>query len=175
MQMAQGKSEDISIHAPTKGATLMPGIMEVQYRFQSTLPRRERLGGVIVMMKYIPISIHAPTKGATMAYEKRSASEVYFNPRSHEGSDHGTRRTGDNNPDFNPRSHEGSDPNMPRSERAGVYFNPRSHEGSDLVESDDMEIEKQFQSTLPRRERHCIVVLRPTKVNFNPRSHEGSD
>ena len=109
MQMAQGKSEDISIHAPTKGATLMPGIMEVQYRFQSTLPRRERLGGVIVMMKYIPISIHAPTKGAT----NRSTRKCYKVDISIHAPTKGATCLQDvawwDNPHFNPRSHEGSD------------------------------------------------------------------
>ena len=76
---------------------------------------------------------------------------------------------------FNPRSHEGSDPSgewykctgtlfqssLPRGERPSVlqifkssaYFNPRSHEGSDSIEP------------------LFVACL----INFNPRSHEGSD
>ena len=56
------------------------------------------------------------------------------------------------------------------------YFNPRSHEGSDAITAQELPRLDEFQSTLPRRERHvrplrCVVV----KIYFNPRSHEGSD
>ena len=34
---------------------------------------------------------------------------------------------------------------------------------------------KQFQSTLPRRERHKVTLLLCHPLNFNPRSREGSD
>ena len=58
-------SKRISIHAPAKGATLAKlAAACTVYPFQSTLPRRERLGGIMVY--YDPaISIHAPAKGAT--------------------------------------------------------------------------------------------------------------
>ena len=78
---------NISIHAPTKGATICSHISPTACRFQSTLPRRERRGGDIMakiligFQSTLPrrerperpgkpeagsgISIHAPTKGAT--------------------------------------------------------------------------------------------------------------
>ena len=55
----------ISIHAPAKGATIMTPSQYETWRFQSTLPRRERrkfLYGAVTQME---ISIHAPAKGAT--------------------------------------------------------------------------------------------------------------
>ena len=93
---------------------------------------------------------------------------------------------------------------LPRGERRFIctihcyiqYFNPRSHEGSDEFEkSVDSKINisihaptrgatsfftridsvRQFQSTLPRGERHQALELRYKYQNFNPRSHEGSD
>ena len=82
-----GKSEQISIHAPAKGATSLASALLVAVIFQSTLPRRERRR---TGLKSIPgrqfqstlprrerqhlltinnadalISIHAPAKGAT--------------------------------------------------------------------------------------------------------------
>ena len=54
----------ISIHAPTKGATILPESPFLAFLFQSTLPRRERLS-----CKQCALTI------------------LYFNPRSHEGSD----------------------------------------------------------------------------------------
>ena len=78
----------ISIHAPTKGATIYFLLFRIKtahfnprshegsdplflyscrniFRFQSTLPRRERLTTESVDSQHSTISIHAPTKGAT--------------------------------------------------------------------------------------------------------------
>ena len=56
---------DISIHAPTKGATVVFCIKIAIHLFQSTLPRRERQDIFSVWTGIAQISIHAPTKGAT--------------------------------------------------------------------------------------------------------------
>ncbi len=100
----------ISIHAPAKGATcevLKPHRLN---RFQSTLPRRERLlqeqhllrisyfnprsregsdGVLTTTFKMTKISIHAPAKGATLIHEEEEKILDNFNPRSREGSDMG--------------------------------------------------------------------------------------
>ena len=55
----------ISIHAPAKGATLTTDLLSGWMIFQSTLPRRERLGGCLPCQHSCGISIHAPAKGAT--------------------------------------------------------------------------------------------------------------
>ena len=101
------------------------------------------------------ISIHAPAKGATISPQTQIIGGCDFNPRSREGSDqlfvpilpcsaHY----------FNPRSREGSD-QMHRLRFCHYrYFNPRSREGSDTAVSDIPRPTEQFQSTLPRRERH---------------------
>ena len=56
-----------------------------------------------------------------------------------------------------------------------VNFNPRSHEGSDVTNSVFPFPVMEFQSTLPRRERHTTTVVDVDARNFNPRSREGSD
>ena len=56
----------ISIHAPTKGATFTPA-----FRYACVTK----------------ISIHAPTKGATFNHLSSPCLRTDFNPRSHEGSD----------------------------------------------------------------------------------------
>ena len=80
----------ISIHAPTKGATLITIQHKKQNKFQSTLPRRER-------------QIHLEKHGMNILFqstlprrERRGNNEScrriwYFNPRSHEGSDRSSR------------------------------------------------------------------------------------
>ena len=121
----------ISIHAPTRGATrgfpTLSALSKFQStlprgerlrlritfchsrRFQSTLPRGERLHGIIFFYKHSQISIHAPTRGAT--YSDIAGLLLFL--------------------DFNPRSHEGSDGLYNFLIRVEKYFNPRSHEGSD--------------------------------------------
>ena len=57
----------ISIHAPTRGATRTDRDQQSgSKRFQSTLPREERLCLDFDVCKNLHISIHAPTRGATI-------------------------------------------------------------------------------------------------------------
>ena len=108
---------------------------------------------------------------------------VYFNPRSHEGSDPNGFGSVYKLSDFNPRSHEGSDLKSHRKPVIQLYFNPRSHEGSDypapftIATTPDisihaptrgatmfclvMHLSSRFQSTLPRGERRCIRSYSP--------------
>ena len=76
----------ISIHAPTRGATYSVSLLMPKYLFQSTLPREER---PYAYQKDIPIiiSIHAPTRGATWSNLNTKIRIFDFNPRSHERSD----------------------------------------------------------------------------------------
>ncbi len=60
------KAKAISIHAPTKGATPWKQKRPHGRKFQSTLPRRERLFSRFFAAAFANISIHAPTKGATL-------------------------------------------------------------------------------------------------------------
>ena len=55
----------ISIHAPTRGATISIDIFILICIFQSTLPREERLALAGIWGLPFGISIHAPTRGAT--------------------------------------------------------------------------------------------------------------
>ena len=143
----------ISIHAPTRGATVHISCDHAVHVFQSTLPRGERLlpksgGGAAILISIhaptrgatslcpgifsvSPISIHAPTRGATKYSLLSPTLTEHFNPRSHEGSD-GTRIV---------------------DRRTGRNFNPRSHEGSDDMHAALDYAAKVFQSTLPRGER----------------------
>ena len=79
---------------------------------------------------------------------------LYFNPRSHEGSDALIEAVPYPDRDFNPRSHEGSDALIEAVPYPDRDFNPRSHEGSDVFGDRADRFQYRFQSTLPRRERH---------------------
>ena len=78
----------ISIHAPTRGATLMNFLTDVLYEFQSTLLQEERHVGNGYMYWISKISIHAPTRGATHGPCECLQLYPYFNPRSYKRSDY---------------------------------------------------------------------------------------
>ncbi len=166
---------NISIHAPTKGAT-------IPQKWYSMV---------------FDISIHAPTKGATSRKCSLTIDKCYFNPRTHEGCDsprtdyaptsdisihaptkgategktcccwtcsisiHAPTKGATvlyfsryNSPfHFNPRTHEGCDVKLVIASRRGRYFNPRTHEGCDNRELEDTLCDGRFQSTHPRRVR----------------------
>ena len=157
----------ISIHAPAKGATWSRQSGLICWRFQSTLPRRERRE-----CRYT-----------------RKQSKKYFNPRSREGSDDSGQEI--------PIYYWEFQSTLPRRERLcpresfrrWTYFNPRSREGSDAALDSlnrKMEISihapakgatmeythsasyRQFQSTLPRRERRELAkVLQTSNISIH--------
>ena len=57
---------NISIHAPTRGATMRKGTAVVCLEFQSTLLQEERPSRECGCTVSCRISIHAPTRGATV-------------------------------------------------------------------------------------------------------------
>ena len=59
---------NISIHAPTRGATSLEIINAGVEKFQSTLPRGERHKESYDINLVTLISIHAPTRGATFQH-----------------------------------------------------------------------------------------------------------
>ena len=190
---------DVSIHAPTKGATL-PNVYVVHAKlcfnprshegsdivilalcprviqFQSTLPRRERLCRCFRFLLHFSVSIHAPTKGAT----KTPQEDIW----GYQVSIHAPTK-GATCLFCLPFSQISLfQSTLPRRERPNKSF------------VDALNIK--FQSTLPRRERpsqvrnsnynFSVSIHAPTKGAtlkashraesdgcFNPRSHEGSD
>ena len=146
----------ISIHAPTNGATMppLPNTLSHLYfnprsdersdpvlypssstllQFQSTLRRTKRLVPCDFTLTVASISIHAPTNGATTPFTLAKIFIRYFNPRSDERSDGYPTSSGDDTSDFNPRSDERSDFTPAVTTLSNVYFNPRSDERSDTL------------------------------------------
>ena len=76
----------ISIHAPTRGATELDEEEDVDIKFQSTLPREERLFEVKNLGKVLLFQSTLPREERHRGNRRRS--DCYnFNPRSHERSD----------------------------------------------------------------------------------------
>ena len=144
----------ISIHAPTRGATLQVDVHGYYPNiFQSTLPRGER-------------HYTCMTNGYV----------IDFNPRSHEGSDWLIQRLFRRHINFNPRSHEGSDPGRADGNHFRNRFQSTLPRGERPFRLTDRRRGYVFQSTLPRGERLLLDQFDPPgNHDFNPRSHEGSD
>ncbi len=106
--------------------------LSLTWIFQSTLPRGERRAELQALETVQAISIHAPTRGATGDSRRPAVGNFYFNPRSHEGSDHYPFLL------KLPRSHisihaptRGATFSATQTIQIVSNFNPRSHEGSD--------------------------------------------
>ena len=123
-------STDISIHAPTRGATEDVVKEFERLKFQSTLPREER--------RIKGIHCNSNKNFNPRSHERSDAlpkleefSCLNFNPRSHERSDGVLCLIMNTWGNFNPRSHERSDTSCGCKKQNYFNFNPRSHERSD--------------------------------------------
>ena len=105
----------ISIHTPTKGATHLNARYDLMYKFQSTLPRRERPCRLNCKKVVFKISIHTPTKGATLFSHVLTSFEAISIHTPTKGATFFRCTSGYFFSNFNPHSHEGSDQNSTRS------------------------------------------------------------
>ena len=146
---------NISIHAPTRGATrTRTSKTRLTRTFQSTLPRGERLDREKISIELSTISIHAPTRGATTELLNAYNRDIFQStlPRGERHCKHLYCNC----------KQQKFQSTLPRGERLPAPLNITTIEG--------------FQSTLPRGERPLIRSRLLTMAwNFNPRSHEGSD
>ena len=103
---------DISIHTPTQGVTLVLIFDSLKSVISIHTPTQgvTVIPGIISRAEYI--SIHTPTQGVTRNCWNLRLGRIYFNPHSHAGSD---------------EANEGRN-------RVSHYFNPHSHAGSDFTE-----------------------------------------
>ena len=142
----------ISIHAPTRGATILCNHRGLVFGFQSTLPREERLS--------FPcnISFHLIFQSTLPREERQTMRKLTIAELN-----------------FNPRSHERSDVNRQSIVWLWSYFNPRSHERSDHIfvcEFSGLCISIHAPTRGATRTDRFFSV---SYTNFNPRSHERSD
>ena len=167
-------TREISIHAPTRGATV---------------------GGPYKVIPHF-ISIHAPTRGATLRCDKIHHRRNDFNPRSHKGSDpipilkSKIKRISIHAPTRGATKYAQKidelmefQSTLPQGERHPSSF---LFSGVGLFQSTLPQGERPllisavwkvpgFQSTLPQGERLDPREIFQRHLNFNPRSHKGSD
>ena len=119
----------ISIHAPTRGATVFIDNPPNIFRISIHAPTRGATDGGWIYNTTTEISIHAPTRGATINHTVAVCQNCDFNPRSHKGSDQ-------------------------------HWFN--------LYKNDEL-----FQSTLPQGERHILSNLLLICIKFQSTLPQG--
>ena len=100
----------VSIHAPTRGATVIPCKKSSISWFQSTHPHGVRLGPEIIKLGPVHVSIHAPTRGATTCRQACRGSLLRVS--IHAPTRGATIEKFSGSPEascFNPRTHTGCD------------------------------------------------------------------
>ena len=98
---------EVSIHAPTRGATRLGVVVGHRVQFQSTRPRgaRQNAGGD---PWNVLVSIHAPTRGATPPTLATGLPTVFQSTRPR-GARPMASSTSATSACFNPRAHAGRD------------------------------------------------------------------
>ena len=106
----RGTVIDISIHAPTWGATRRKNDGDLEGKFQSTHPR-----------------------GVRRSWGKGEEAVDDFNPRTHVGCDFFRLRDGARLCDFNPRTHVGCDPVLKQRQNILTIFQSTHPRGVRLI------------------------------------------
>ena len=143
----------VSIHAPTRGATVFASVVFHKTLFQSTHPHGVRLNEQAANKLSDVVSIHAPTRGATTFAGAVFSIWVVSIHAPTRGATTPTYKT------------------QPLTSR----FNPRTHTGCDKPVSRCASFTDKFQSTHPHGVRHRRVEIQTGIARFNPRTHTGCD
>ena len=186
----------ISIHAPTRGATVIILKDLVMYQFQSTLLQEERHSQMYFLysgMNFNPrsykrsdsfsnsfsmllfISIHAPTRGATNQAWIRAFGNSYFNPRSYKRSDPAACPLCCIPDIFQSTLLQEERPFL------GIFAPDCCQFQSTLLQEERQGQTSMFaliflfQSTLLQEERPRWMSRVSPRINFNPRSYKRSD
>ena len=144
----------ISIHAPTRGATIPRKTSPDNRMISIHAPTRGATADFLTANKIYYISIHAPTRGATAYTRFKSSESRNFNPRSHKGSDifaqrvppplvisiHAPTRGATICRNYRNRWHCKFQSTLPQGERPSAISIQKAY--------------TKFQSTLPQGERH---------------------
>ena len=125
-------TSQVSIHAPTRGATGYCRIDTNKFGVSIHAPTRGATGNRPHRERLCLVSIHAPTRGATRSWRRRRESLTVSIHAPTRGATHRPANVRLNVIGFNPRTHEGCDCCFFRSIDKPHGFNPRTHEGCDF-------------------------------------------
>ena len=120
LERVRSIDSEISIHAPTRGATTTSMGSNYLVNISIHAPTRGATNMGTYLYNLAIISIHAPTRGATCFTHSDFPFLLYFNPRSHEGSD------GKHTPDLLSLLFQST---LPRGERHGDFLSFPQNKG----------------------------------------------
>ena len=188
---------NLSIHAPTRGATLSPVLSWRSHQsFNPRSYKRSDIGMQIYILQYDKLSIHAPTRGATPTISPflnnwilsihaptRGATKfsylfilgLFFQSTLLQEERHQYQSSLHNAYTFNPRSYKRSDHLPEMSNRSCYSFNPRSYKRSDIIYPP---FKTPFILSIHAPTRGATICNAEYTNNgaaFNPRSYKRSD
>ena len=149
---------EVSIHAPTRGATCPIVICSpLRLVFQSTHPRGVRLYVSSRAAAAAHVSIHAPTRGATRLQKVRLKSKIRFQSTHPRGVRHRFLKELLTDTSFNPRTHEGCDLSKSLNS-VSLMFQSTHPRGVRPYDDGTNQRHYVFQSTHPRGVRHRMIL-----------------
>ena len=146
----------VSIHAPARGATLLPPFVLHRKGVSIHAPARGATRMVSMSLSHNGVSIHAPARGATAARLLSPPIYIRFNSRTREGCDVYAGLRSISTARFNSRTREGCDlSGLPGTDPVS-RFNSRTREGCDLPTAATEVARAEFQFTHPRGVRQPV-------------------
>ena len=167
LEVQKRSLEDLSIHAPTRGATTKNSCESI---FTDSFNPRTHEGCDDTgeyEYKEIDLSIHAPTRGATYIFQWNVNQRRAFNPRTHEGCDRHPIFPYYLLTTFNPRTHEGCDNGSMMQEIPYWVFQSTHPRGVRQLFVYISLHKPAFQSTHPRGVRHHEKTVYNVKINLS--------
>ena len=169
---AQATQRAVSIHAPTRGATLFVRTGDIPCCFN---PRTH--AGCDAAHRRPPVvkkfqSTHP--RGVRLIFDVEMQPICGFNPRTHAGCDRSARPWRARCPGFNPRTHAGCDSlgiGRCGSKRVSIHAPTRGATNHIYI----FRATRAFQSTHPRGVRRSRSPIMAAAPGFNPRTHAGCD
>ena len=175
MSALQGTTVNVSIHAPTWGATTFSDLISRLNGFQSTRPRGARRRGQAGKERHGAVSIHAPTWGATFErFSSYREDDVSIHAPTWGATDYYPGGAAGLQVSIHAPTW-GATGRLSRRKRLCESFNPRAHVGRDAPTAQNLTRPHEFQSTRPRGARLPPQNFFKMRYSFNPRAHVGRD
>ena len=168
-------AETISIHAPTRGATVAGIASQADDANFNPRAHAGRDRAFAHLNAPTAISIHAPTRGATSVLN-RSGRLAHFNPRAHAGRDFFTTAVESRFRNFNPRARAGRDAVRFVTKKKHLMIS--IHAPARGATENQLSYVAQSTHFNPRARAGRDLKLRPKCLRsqyFNPRARAGRD